>query len=246
MSNNPGKGIVLDNSHHNTLQNLSVHDIGDEGVHFRTSSTYNTIKNSTLYRIGLTQPQYGEGVYIGSAKSNWSTYMGSSTTPDASHYNQVLNNHIGPNIGAEAVDVKEGSFYGLIQGNTFEMSGIAGQNSGDTALDMKGDNYTVTQNTVLNDPTVPSTYLSLTGQFKDGFQINANTVNGITYGSNNTFSNNSVNLNTSGNAALNPAMPQGYAINVQGVGLIGNIICSNNTATNGNGSVSNASLSTCP
>jgi len=68
------KGIVLDGATHVTIDSVSVHDIGYEGVHFRKSSAYGVIKNSSVYNTGLEQPGYGEGVYIGSAVSNRPCY----------------------------------------------------------------------------------------------------------------------------------------------------------------------------
>ena len=68
------KGVILDSSHHCVLDGLTVKDVGDEAVHFRTHSTYNRIQNSTISNTGLREPGFGEGFYIGSANSNWCTY----------------------------------------------------------------------------------------------------------------------------------------------------------------------------
>jgi hypothetical protein len=65
------------------------------------------------------QPGYGEGVYIGSAVSNWPCY-GNTDGADRGHRVQVVGNHLGPNIAAELIDVKEGTTGGLISGNTFD------------------------------------------------------------------------------------------------------------------------------
>ncbi|WP_162060939.1 right-handed parallel beta-helix repeat-containing protein [Undibacterium sp. KW1] len=64
-----GKGIILDTSSNNVLQNLTVHDVDDEGIHFRAFSTDNVLKNSHIYNTGKKQAGFGEGVYIGSANS---------------------------------------------------------------------------------------------------------------------------------------------------------------------------------
>ena len=63
------KGIVLDSASHNTLTELEVHTIQEEGIHFRLHSADNTLQNSYLHDTGKGSPGFGEGVYIGSAVS---------------------------------------------------------------------------------------------------------------------------------------------------------------------------------
>ncbi len=219
---NSGKGVVLDTSTNNSLQNLTVHDIDDEGIHFRAFSTDNILKTSHIYNTGKSQPGFGEGVYIGSANSNWCTYT--SCNPDKSDRNKILTNSIGPNVKAEGIDIKEGSSNGLIQGNTFDGSGISGQNYADSVIDVKGNNYAITGNTVINHPTSGDKNLL------DGFQVHQAYTG---WGKNNQFSSNRFNLNTSG-----------YGINVQ-QGLTGNVVCDNNSAINTGSGVTNIALTHC-
>jgi hypothetical protein len=141
------KGIVLDGAAHVTIDGVTVHDIGYEGVHFRKSSPFGVIKNSTVYNTGLEQPGYGEGVYIGSSNSNWSCYgTNKGKGPDASNNVQVLSNKIGPNVAAEGIDVKEGTTGGVIDGNTLDGTGEKNENSADSTMDIKGDGYKITNN----------------------------------------------------------------------------------------------------
>jgi hypothetical protein len=119
--------------------------IGAEAVHFRHSSSDGMIQDSVIHDTGKVQPAYGEGVYIGSANSNWSSIMGSSSTPDVSNHVTVLNNHIS-NTTAEGVDVKEGTTGGSIVGNVFTNAGFSGQNSADSWVDVKGNGYDVSGN----------------------------------------------------------------------------------------------------
>ncbi|WP_232837052.1 right-handed parallel beta-helix repeat-containing protein [Lentzea terrae] len=72
------KGVVLDNSHHVTIDGVRVSRTDEEGVHFRRSSADGVIKNSTITDAGLVQQGYGEGVYIGSANSNWACHGNSA------------------------------------------------------------------------------------------------------------------------------------------------------------------------
>ena len=148
------KGIVLDGASHVTIDGVNVHDIGYEGVHFRKSSAYGVIKNSTVTDTGKEEPGYGEGVYLGSATSNWECYgANGGKDPDASDYVQVLDNKIGPNVAAEGVDIKEGTHDGVVSGNTLDGTGEKNQNSGDSTIDVKGDKYLITRKQ--GDPPVP-------------------------------------------------------------------------------------------
>ncbi|ONI86432.1 hypothetical protein ALI144C_10950 [Actinosynnema sp. ALI-1.44] len=140
------KGIVLDNSHHTTVDGVTVHHVDEEAVHFRRSSADSVIRDSKITDTGLVQKGYGEGVYIGSANSNWGCH-GNSGGVDRSDRVQVLDNTIGPNIAAEPIDVKEGTQSGVIRGNTFNGQGITGQNSADSWIDVKGVGYLIENNT---------------------------------------------------------------------------------------------------
>ena len=117
------KGIVLDGSSHNLISGVHVTDIGDEGVHFRAFSTSNTIQHSDVDHTGMDSEGFGEGVYLGSANSNWNRYSGGQ--PDRSDQNQVLDNRI-TDTRAEPIDVKEGTTGGVIAGNLLGGDGVAG------------------------------------------------------------------------------------------------------------------------
>jgi hypothetical protein len=123
-----------------------VHHVEDEAVHFRRSSADGVIQNSRITHTGLVQPGYGEAVYIGSAGSNWGCH-GNSGGADRSDRVKVLNNQLGPQVTAEHVDVKEGTFDGVIRGNTFNGTGLSGQNSADSWIDAKGVGYLIEGNT---------------------------------------------------------------------------------------------------
>jgi parallel beta-helix repeat protein len=141
------KGIVLDGANHNVIDGVEVFNTGDEGVHMRTSSSDNVLRNSAVHDTGRSQPGFGEGLYVGSAQSNWSKYgQNGGTGPDRSDRNQALNNHFGPNVTAEHIDIKEGTVGGLVQGNTFDGRGISGANFADSWVDVKGSGYTVAGN----------------------------------------------------------------------------------------------------
>ncbi|TDD46054.1 hemagglutinin protein [Kribbella antibiotica] len=217
------KGIVLDNSHHVTIDGVSVHHTDEEGVHFRRSSADGVIKNSTVTDAGLVQKGYGEGVYIGSANSNWSCH-GNTGGVDKSDRVQVLDNHIGPNIAAEPIDVKEGTTGGIIRGNTFNGRGISGENSADSWIDVKGFKYVIENNT--------GTFSS-PGTFANGYEThNTSTTPSFPNGCGNIWRNNASNLGGAGN----------YAINISSVSKCTadpNIVYSSNTVQNAKSGLTN-------
>ena len=80
--------------------------------------------------------------------SNWACH-GDSSGADRSDRVRVLDNRIGPNVAAEHVDVKEGTFGGVIRGNSLRRhSASPGENSADSWVDVKGIGYLIEGNTV--------------------------------------------------------------------------------------------------
>ncbi|OKJ06615.1 right-handed parallel beta-helix repeat-containing protein [Kitasatospora sp. CB01950] len=131
------KGIVLDASDWVVLAGVTVHDTTMEGVHFRTSSSHGVLRDSTVHDTGTAHDGKGEGVYVGTA----------NTLTDRSDYVQILGNVIGPNIGGENVDLKEGTTGGLVSGNRFDGNGLTDVNYDDSWVDVKGNGYVIENNT---------------------------------------------------------------------------------------------------
>jgi hypothetical protein len=178
------KGIMADGANNILLDNLFVTNIGEEAIHLRKFSSKNTIQNCEITYAGLKTPDYGEGIYIGTAKSNWATVTNGEL--DRCDSNLVLNNKIGPFVAAECIDIKEGTTGGIIRGNTFDAKGIQGANSADSWVDVKGNYYLLENNTGHNSQ--PSALL-------DGYQVNV-AYNG--WGNYNEFKNNTCNVNAAG------------------------------------------------
>lgn len=216
------KGIMVDGAVNSTIDGVKVYNIGEEGIHLRKFSKHNIIQNADISNTGLKTADYGEGIYIGSAKNNWATYTNGD--PDRCDSNLILNNKIGPNVTAECIDVKEGTTGGIIRGNTFDATGITGANSGDSWIDVKG-NYTLIEN---NTGTNPGGSI-----FIDGYQVHCAVAG---WGSYNEFKNNNCTVNASG-----------YGFNVQLSGsngtTTGNKVYTSNTVTGAASGVSNISLS---
>jgi len=138
---NGQKGVMVDSGRGIALQNLLVEQIGDEAVHLRTHSSRNVVRGLTIRDTGLRKPQYGEGIYVGSAQSNWCEYT--RCQPDRSNGNTIVDNRISQ-TPAEAVDLKEGTSGGVLRGNNFDGSAMT---QADSWVDVKGNDWLVAGNT---------------------------------------------------------------------------------------------------
>ncbi|MGW0671591.1 right-handed parallel beta-helix repeat-containing protein [Streptomyces sp. NPDC002746] len=130
------KGIMADSADGVVIDSVTVHDLDMEGVHFRTSSSDGVIKNSRIYDTGHDGRGMGEGVYVGTA----------GDLSDNSDRVQILDNTIGPDVGGENIDIKEGTTGTRITGNTFDGSGLTGANYDDSWVDVKGNDVLVEGN----------------------------------------------------------------------------------------------------
>jgi hypothetical protein len=136
------KGVVTDHASHVVLSGLQVHDTGDEAVHLRSSSSYDTVEGLVIRRTGRLNTRFGEGIYVGSAQKNWCTY--SACGPDTSDHNVIRGNDISE-TPAENIDIKEGTTAGVIAGN--RLSGVGMDGAGATAwVNVKGNSWTLTGN----------------------------------------------------------------------------------------------------
>lgn len=173
---NAQKGIILDNANNNLIEDVEVTETGMEGIHLRSFSSNNVVRNNYIHHIGRSKKTgvidegYAEGVYIGTANSNWGTYTNGQ--PDKADNNRIIGNRI-EYTGGEGIDVKEGTTNGLIENNTFNNAGIAGGFS-DSWIDVKGNKWTISGNKGIN-------------ALKDGYQVHGVYAG---WGNNNTFTNN--------------------------------------------------------
>ncbi len=148
------KGVMADHSDHDLLYGLSVHSVGDEAIHLREFSSYDTISHCIVRDTGLLVQFYGEGIYVGSANKNWCRYT--DCQPDASDYDVIVGNNIADTT-AENVDIKEGTTGGQIIDNHFDGAGMVA--SAATAwVNVKGNDWTIAGNIGVNS-------------IKDGFQV---------------------------------------------------------------------------
>ncbi|GMA90304.1 right-handed parallel beta-helix repeat-containing protein [Homoserinibacter gongjuensis] len=184
---NGQKGIMVDGSSDIVLGGLTVRRIGDEAIHLRDGSVDNLIVGSTISETGLRQAKFGEGIYVGSAESNWCDV--SSCKPDRSDRNRLVGNTI-TRTKAEAIDIKEGTSGGVVEGNTFDGSDLVAATA-DSWVDVKGNDWTIVGNTGTTSP-------------KDGFQTHE-IVDG--WGTRNRFSGNAAHVDGPGyGIAVTPAL----------------------------------------
>jgi len=141
---NSAKGIVLDNSNRSIIDNVVVHNIGEEAIHLRDNSSNNLVKNSKVYNTGLKSPGTGEAFYVGShpGSDDGKGYVYGA----ACNNNVIGGNTIGPGIAAEHIDIKEGTSGTVFEFNTMNGVGISGQNSADGFIDIKGKNALIRGN----------------------------------------------------------------------------------------------------
>jgi hypothetical protein len=141
------KGVMLDATSHATLLDLHVSGTGQEAVHLRTGSSDNLVQGLSIDDTGRTDPQYGEGIYVGSAARNWCEYT--ACAPDASDRNRIVGNTFGSRITAENIDLKEGTTGGVVERNAFDGTGEV---AADSWVDVKGNGWLVRDNRGVHAP----------------------------------------------------------------------------------------------
>jgi hypothetical protein len=136
------KGLVTDTSDHDLIYGLDVHSVGDEGIHLRDFSSYDTVSHNVVSQTGRYESYYGEGIYIGSAHTNWCRY--SACKADGSDHDTIVGNSISYTT-AENIDVKEGTIGGVIIGNHFNGTGMDPR-SANSWVNVKGNNWKIIGN----------------------------------------------------------------------------------------------------
>jgi hypothetical protein len=182
---NAKKGIMLDHASNNWLEYLEVYNIGEEGVHFRDGSSNNVIKNSAVYDTGKLNPEYGEGVYVGSDVGKWGSYK------KETDHNRISGVAFGPNVRAEHVDIKEGSTGTVVENCTFDGTGISGANYADSFIDVKGNQDIIRNNTG---------YRNGNSKIADAFQVHERASG---WGQNASFTGNTVYLDNASAYVVN-------------------------------------------
>ncbi len=139
---NAAKGVVLDGSDHDVLYRITVYDIGDEAIHLRRFSSWDVVEGCVVRDTGLLDPTYGEGVYVGTAHSNWAS--DTDGRADASDRDSVRWCDIARTT-AESVDIKEGTADGVVADNRFDGTGMAAS-AATSWVNVKGSDYLIEDN----------------------------------------------------------------------------------------------------
>jgi parallel beta-helix repeat protein len=174
---NGQKGVMADGTTGTVIEGLTVTKIGDEAIHLRNGSTDNVVSGNTISGTGHRRDKFGEGIYIGTAESNWCDI--SNCEADASDRNVIEGNTI-TDTTAEAIDIKEGTSDGIVRDNTFDGSGLQGD--ADSWIDVKGNGWLIEGNVGVDSPG-------------DGFQTHE-VVDG--WGTDNVFRGNTAQVNGPG------------------------------------------------
>ena len=204
------KGVMVDSGTGHRIEGLLVTSMGDEAIHLRTNSSDNAVVGNTVRDTGLRKPKFGEGIYVGSAESNWCRQTGCQ--PDRSDRNLIEGNDIAGTT-AEAVDIKEGTTGGILRGNTFDGSAMVDT---DSWVDVKGNDWLIQGNTGTASPT-------------DGFQVHDVTDG---WGLGNVFSDNraagftELAINAAGNRTLRASTTVGCDNSGVGGTALSNVPCS--------------------
>jgi len=157
-----------------------VHGIGDEAIHLRDFSSYDTVSRNVIRDTGLNVGYYGEGIYVGSANSNWCRDSGCKA--DGSDHDAIIGNDIADTT-AENIDIKEGTSFGTIIGNHLDGDGMRPADA-TSWVNVKGNHWTIEGNTgVDSDKDGFSDHQVYPGWGMDNvFAANSATVNGPGYG----------------------------------------------------------------
>ena len=92
--------------------------------------------DNTISDTGIRREKFGEGVYVGSAQSNWCTI--SDCRPDRSDRNVIEGNAISGTT-SEAIDIKEGTVDGVVFDNSFDGAAMTESDSCDNEVAGAGE-----------------------------------------------------------------------------------------------------------
>jgi hypothetical protein len=138
---NSSKGIIVTNSTAVTVADTRVENMGDEAIHLLDFTTDSTVIGNSISSTGLEDPEFGEGIYIGTADTNWCLY--SRCLEDRSDRNAIISNDIS-RTSSEPIEAKVATTGGIISNNTINGHGM--RPSAYALIYVKGNNWVVSHN----------------------------------------------------------------------------------------------------
>jgi len=138
------KGIDIQNTTNSEFMFLNTNSTMQEGIRLRYNSTNNTVEYNNISYTGRLWPGWGEGIYVGTSKKN---SVEQNLPEDHTDFNAFRYNTFGEGVVAENIDVKEFTTGGKIVDNRFNGSGIENINGARSWVSLKGNNWTVFNNT---------------------------------------------------------------------------------------------------
>jgi hypothetical protein len=138
------KGIDVQNTTNSEFMYLNTNNTMQEGIRLRYNSINNTVEYNNISNTGRLWAGWGEGIYVGTSKKNSIEF---NLPEDHSDYNAFRYNRFGAGVLAENIDVKEFTLGGKIVDNRFNGSAIQNINGAMSWVSLKGNNWTVYNNT---------------------------------------------------------------------------------------------------
>jgi len=202
------KGVVVSSSDYASVADLYVRYVGEEAIKIRYDSTNTVVVANTIISTGNVEPEYGEGVYIGTSPKQWCAVF--DCNPDQSNSTKVIGNDIS-GTRADPIEAKPGTRGGIIRGNKIDGRSLTAVT---TLMAVKGNDYLVTDNVAVNGPG------------EDG--VFAGQTEVVGYGRDNLFARNSIGV-ASGATAIRIGSGAGNVVDCTNIATTKGSVLSNVT-----------------
>jgi hypothetical protein len=116
-------GVFVEGSSNIVLANITVYNVGQEGIHIKSNSSFVTLRDSIIHDTGKWKYN-GEGVYIGTSSSQQP-----KTPPYDNTHDVLLKGNKIFNTVDECIEAKEGTYNVTIDGNTLYNCLLASKNT---------------------------------------------------------------------------------------------------------------------
>jgi hypothetical protein len=124
------------------LDGVEVDHTQQEALALKKGSHHNIIRNSWFHDTGTLHPKYGEAIYVGNSGDPGSPLDFRVTD------NRIVSNRFGPNVRAEAIDLKEGADRTLVWGNFIDGRGAVLNGNDGMLIAVLANNVIIEANTI--------------------------------------------------------------------------------------------------